>query len=428
MAGFSIEKGDLCATVPGYTGTNANLIACYQLLGPSILRIGGNTVDFGIWDPTDADEVPNYGVLPATVDALAAFLKATGWKAIYGMDMARSTPALAAAEAAYAAKSLGSSLLAFEIGNEPEMYGGLPGFPNPFTNTEFNADWVQFADAIRASVPGTPLSGAAVPGDEPLLLGWTIPFADAEGSLISVLTEHHYDNPSVPSDLLTPNPTLASDVQKLVAAAQANDVSGGFRIAETNTHAGGGVAGVSDTFASTLWSIDYLMIAAMNGCVGLNFHGGSYGTVGGPGFKYTAISVTNGVVDGIHPLYYGLLLVSLAGTGNFVPVTWNGIGTYNIAAYAIRRADGSTALIVNNKETAITLNAEISLGTTATHAVPTSVTSPGGLAATSGVLIGGAEVGIDGSWTPVAATPLTVTAGKFAISVPPLTATLFICS
>jgi hypothetical protein len=418
MVGFSIEKGNFCAA-PVYTGTNTNMINCFKRLGNGILRIGGNTVDFGIWDPADVSEGANYGVLPASIDGLAAFLKATGWQVIYGVDMDRSTPALAAAEAAYAAKALGSSLLAIEIGNEPEMYGS-PNFPTPFTFAEFNAAWTKFAAAIRAAVPGVPLSGAAVPGDEPLITGWTIPFANAQGKTIQILTEHHYENnPATPAALLTPNANLPFDVQRLVAAANANGISGGFRIAETNSHAGGGLAGVSDTYASALWSIDYVMRAAQNGCAGLNFHGGAH-------FIYTAISDLKGVVDGIHPLYYGLMLVTLAGTGNFVPVALNTSVPLNVTAYAIRRSDGTTALIINNKETTTALAAEVTLSAAVSYVIPTSVTSPGGLAATSGVTIGGAPVGLDGSWPHPVADPFAFGI-TFPANVPPLTATLYIC-
>jgi hypothetical protein len=59
---------------------------------------------------------------PAAIDHLAGFLKATGWNAIFGLKLGTGTPERAAEESAYVARTLGSRLLYFQIGNEPEYY------------------------------------------------------------------------------------------------------------------------------------------------------------------------------------------------------------------------------------------------------------------------------------------------------------------
>jgi hypothetical protein len=56
------------------------------------------------------------------VDNLAGFIALTNWKVLYGVNLATSTPALAAAEVAYVQSKLGSGLIGFGIGNEPDEY------------------------------------------------------------------------------------------------------------------------------------------------------------------------------------------------------------------------------------------------------------------------------------------------------------------
>jgi hypothetical protein len=128
FAGLSYDK--LSMTLPRFTLENAELIGMFRTLGRSLLRIGGNSVDLMHWTPDGAGQTSGQ-IAPSDIDALAAFLDATGWTALYSVNLATSTPAAAAAEAAYAAKSLGSSLYGIEFGNEPNQYGAAGYFPRP---------------------------------------------------------------------------------------------------------------------------------------------------------------------------------------------------------------------------------------------------------------------------------------------------------
>ena len=58
---------------------------------------------------------------PVAIDRLAGFLDATEWQVIYGLNLGTGTPARDAEEASYVAKTLGSRLLFFQIGNEPSF-------------------------------------------------------------------------------------------------------------------------------------------------------------------------------------------------------------------------------------------------------------------------------------------------------------------
>jgi hypothetical protein len=153
-AGFSFEKSHLSDGF--FTGTHASLIAMLKLLGPGVVRIGADDVNNSVWVPSatfvkPGTTSPNVGT--AEVDALADFLTATGWKAIYAVNMrGSSTPDTAVTELKYVIPKLGASLQAVEIGNELNLY--------PISNAQ--SVWHNFATAIRQNFPTMLIAG---PGD-----------------------------------------------------------------------------------------------------------------------------------------------------------------------------------------------------------------------------------------------------------------------
>ena len=144
FTGLSYEKSSLYE--PLFTGTNSDLIGLFKLIAPGVLRIGGNSVDETIWVQDGPGQVKGH-VSPPDVQALAAFIKAAGWKVIYGVNLGGSatgvqTPALAAAEANYASQQLGSALLGIEIGNECDLYGNAGSYyAGNWSLSQFVALW-----------------------------------------------------------------------------------------------------------------------------------------------------------------------------------------------------------------------------------------------------------------------------------------------
>ncbi|BAM88102.1 putative lipoprotein [Bradyrhizobium oligotrophicum S58] len=111
FVGLSYEKDKL--RQPMFTPGNDDLLGLYRLLGPGVLRIGANAVDRCAW----LGGVPGLAPIQSEmVDALTAFAKQADWQVIYGINLANNTTARAAAEASYAARALGDTLSAFEIG------------------------------------------------------------------------------------------------------------------------------------------------------------------------------------------------------------------------------------------------------------------------------------------------------------------------
>jgi len=390
FCGLSYEKSSFAK--PLFSASNSDLVGLFNRLGKSWLRIGGNSVDKTTWTPGGAGLTAGE-VAPADVDNLAAFLKATGWSVLYGVNLGQSTPALAAAEITYAQKSLGSSLAGIEIGNEPDLYGGNY-FPKPWTYAEYIALWQSFADAILAAVPNAPLTGPTLASPSNIET-WTVPFAQTEAKAINLLTQHYYRGngqsaSSTIADLLSPDASLVSMLSNLAAISSGSGLP--FRLAETNSFYNGGASGVSDSYASALWVIDHLFHIALGGAVGANFHGGGNGT------GYTPIADNNGQVVEARPEFYGMQLFTLAGQGTLQQTSVDANGL-NVTAYTVKPSAGGLSLIVVNKDATNNLSLTIDCGQAVSSATLSLMTCLS-LASTTGVTIQGSPINPDGSFTP----------------------------
>ena len=423
FAGFSFEKTHM--TDGFFTATNLPLIALFKLLGPGIVRIGANDVDDSTWVPTAtpvAGGNTSTNVGTADVDALAGFLAATGWKAIYGVSM-KTAVAPSVAESVYAAGKLGASLHSIEIGNEINFFTSLP----PTT-------WESFETAIRAAVPGVPLAGPASGGGSES--SYTIPFVNDEKSKLVLVTDHYYkgassSNPTI-ANMLMLDPNVATYSKELAAAAQTDDIADGFRWGEMNSYSGHGAAGVSDVFASALWGIDFMLTTAEYGSTGVNFHGGGQNMDGNScpngvssctkPFRYSPIDEVNAQVTAAAPLYYGMLLVARCGAGTMFTTTATA-GSLNFTAYAIGQSDGSTNVVLVNKDATNGVDAQVTLGSPVASASAVYLRAPS-LASTSGVTLADDGVSPTGAWIPKAPYALTTTANGVAVTVPPASAAL----
>jgi hypothetical protein len=415
FAGLSYEKAHLAAGF--FTGSNAPLIAMFDLLGPSVLRIGGNTVDQTNWTPAGAGHTAGQIAKP-DVDALAAFVKAAGWTVIYGINMKTSTATVAADEAAYAANALGSSLYGLEIGNEVDLYTSTAASPT-WSYANFKAQWEAFASAIRARTPNAPLTGPASANSNGLR-NYGVPFARDEGAKINLLTQHYYraNGQSATSTidlLLAPDPNLTAMLSMLAATTAADHIAGS-RMAETNSFYNGGANGVSDSYGTALWAIDFLFTNARYGSSGVNFHGGD----NTPG--YTPIADANGAVVEARPDFYGIVFFTLAGAGTLYDANLT-VANVALSAYALGAADGSTSVVLVNKSRTTSVLATIDLGRPATVANVTRLAGPT-LESTSGVTLAGAPITPIGTWTPAPLPVVPVAGSMLEIDLPAASAVL----
>ena len=129
-----------------------------------------------------------------------------------------------------------------------------------------------------------------------------------------------------------------------------------FYVGEANSIVGGGQIGVSNTFVSALWVIDFLFSFAAAGADGVNINCG--GTDDSNHSHYhpfvtTGISGPNSGHPEVRPLYYGMLLFSQA-TATTSASGSNGARLINVSTTGRLYAGGIKSWAVNaGKETRV---------------------------------------------------------------------------
>jgi hypothetical protein len=426
FCGLSYEKDK----IEGYffDSTNTALINMFGQIAPAVLRIGGNSSDITCWGGI-SNSTP---ITTAEVDRFAGFIKALpgNWRVIYGINMSVNSPTNCAAEAAYVANALGSRLLGFEIGNEPDLYYGNGIRSTNFTYAQYLSQWQALAAGITNTVPGWAITNAGSgwvltgPAAAYNTEGYTVPFAQTEAGVISMSTQHYYlGNGEAPSAtiqfLLQPDPTVPGTVSNIVTAA---NPPLGFRMDECGSFYSdlpdnGGAPGVSDAYGSALWTLDFMFTCALNGSQGVNFHGG------GDAAGYTPIADNGTSVEQARPEFYGLKMFSLVSQGGILPAGLSLGSNINFSAYGVRRANGGISAVLINKETNDSVQVAMNLGSLVTMAQWIELTGPD-LSSTNGYTIGGATINADGSWSGGVESVSPATDGQLTVTVPPITAIL----
>lgn len=375
------------------------LIKQFRALSPrGVLRLGGNTSDVGWWKPTPASTQPPlppnvvasvepgtrpfqqlaYAVTPEAVHNLRAFLDATGWTAIFGINLGTNTPERGAEQAVAVAQILGAKLEFFQLGNEPDLFDRRFRDKTTWNADRFLDDWLAMANAIRARVPSARFGLPDTAGEHV----WSDTVAQRLSALkpgtglgtrpnIAALTHHYYFGgpPSSPDvnipRLLRPDPKVARVAG--ITQANARQLGCPYRMTEGNTCYQGGRPNVSDVFAAALWAADYALFLAAHGYAGINLHGGGGKAVGNslggrlpgealltPGEPphprpfYTPIANLNGQYIA-EPDYYGLLFAGQFAGATMVPVDFDP-GPVNATAYAAKLPTGQPAVAIINKD------------------------------------------------------------------------------
>jgi hypothetical protein len=394
FAGFSYEKEVVGADM--FDPANTSLVALFKLLGPSSLRIGGNTVDLDSWSPGGAGGKAGT-TSQADVDKLAAFLQETGWTTMYGVRLKGGSASSAAAEATYVASKLGSSLQCFEIGNEPDFYTTTSGYESSFNS---------FYSAITSAVPGAKFDGPGASDHNP---GWASPFASNEKSKLLMVSTHMYigDGASGSMSSMLGSTGGGGKLGSAASAIQSGKSAGVQlgRISETNSFFHGGTAGVSNSQGAALWSLDYMYLAASHNNDGINFHGGT--STQFP-LHYSPIQFSGIHPTGVQGVFMGELLWSMAGTGPLHSASVS--GGSSVTAWGI----GNNVIVVNEGSSAIA--ATITLPASATSVLE-YIETAGSISATSGFTIAGSGVSATGAFNP---SPYTypVTGNKVVVGVP----------
>jgi len=191
--------------------------------------------------------------------------------------------------------------------------------------------------------------------------------------------------------------------QKLYESFVPMAISNGlpYRLEEVNNYFNGGATNVSNTFAASLWGLDFMYWWAEHQAAGLNFHTGDRVAAGNTLLpsKYTAFfSTTNGYI--VRPLGYGIKAFDLGGHGRFVPMKISGAENLNVRAHAVLGADKNIYVtLINNEHGDSRKDIQVTIALPAASAEAVSLTAPNGdVSATSGITLGGGEITSDGSW------------------------------
>jgi hypothetical protein len=426
-----------------FSARNADLIAYFRALSPrGILRIGGNTSDFAVWSEyrgeLPAEESAGGGkpkrrftITPAQIEDLADFVRATGWRLIFGANLKIDRPNMAAQLVSEVHRRVGDALLAVQIGNEPAFFKHADG--KRYTFAEYLAQWRRHAQAIRKAVPGVAFAGPDVALDT----GWVLQMAETGD--VAALTEHYYrggaeDATTSIADLLSGDAKFLGEVARIAAVADRRKLP--FYLSEANSYYNGGKLGVSNTLASALWGGDFTLACAQAGASGVQFHGGPLGALeisldrvrnptpgegdykqrlDGISGRYTAIAGDAGAGFYARPLYYGMLLAQQFAGARFVETTLVAKGA-NLSAYAA--GQGTRRVIaVFNKDFARDVQLRIALGVAAKSAQVWRLSAPA-IDNVHDVTLAGAEVDAHGAWASKQVERLTVAGAIVNLRVP----------
>jgi hypothetical protein len=396
--GLSYEAKALASS--SFDPAQGNLLRLLRDLGRGNLRIGGNTVDRDVFWQPNGEPLPPWAIAaltPAAIGRLATLTRESGWNAELAVNLGHLDAAAIANESQLAASAIGPRLRALECGNEPDLYA-RNGLRTPtYGFAQYMADFETCAGAIAGA--------AVIAGPDTATGAFMTDFVAAEAAKLSTVTTHMYplSNCNGPNgtvtDLLAPA-TDAKEVSRVASPLRAARAAGlPLRIDETNSASCGGIHGVSDTLGAALWAADMAMLLAGQGVVGVNLHGGIglCAPVAGtakPNF-YTPLCAATpadaqaGVLTA-QPLFYGLLLVHLLGSGELMPVQVD--SAQNLTGYAVRGADGRTrVLLIDKDETGKSVNVSLRAGLTDGEAQVVRLTGKA-LASADGIAIQGARV------------------------------------
>jgi hypothetical protein len=364
-----------------------------------VIRIGGNSSD----RPSLRKGLT---IHRAHIEHLAAFLSATGWQLIYGLDLGSGKAEQVAAEAEMVARIVGPKLLAFQFGNEPDLFRQDIRKSN-YNPADYIAEWREFLKAVRTRVPGAPLAGPDIAFDT----SWLAPFIHAFGSEVVFLTCHYYSEGPASSTSVTMERMLGSGeaLAGIIDSVAGYTAGSGLkvRMAESNSVYGGGKPGISDTLGAALWGVDVMFTLAEARWLGINFHGGGSG-------PYSPIVQTASGAFEPKPLYYAMLLFAYAGRGSLVPIHTRGTRPW-LRAFAVRGTGGEHRVILVNTDFA--QNEHVRVATTGQKATILRLIAHSAKSK-SGLTFGGASVGPNGDWAPRVAQSVTLKADRFVVEVP----------
>jgi hypothetical protein len=404
-----------------------------------VLRIGGDSTDWTWW-PVPHMATPGgvkFSLNKTWLQVASTLAKTLGARLILGINFEADSGRVAAAESQALVNGIGRAQIeALELGNEPELYAAFPwyklpngqhvrGRPPSYDYSDFIHDFANISHSIPHDVTlAGPSTGSSI---------W-IPVLGqflAANRQVGLATLHRYPlkhcsaatRVTIPEILSSTSSTgLAQSVAGAVASARAHGIP--LRVDEMSAISCGGVQGVSDSFATALWSLDALFAMARVGVDGVNMQ-----TAPGSFNELFAVAQAGRTWEAsVRPAYYGLMMFALAAPAGSSLLKLSGSAGTDVNAWATRATDGDVRVVLINDDTAHAHTITIRLPPLAGPAALERLQAPSA-SATGGVTLAGQSFGSEtttGNLTGTSTLALVPPSGanEYVITVPAASAAL----
>jgi hypothetical protein len=390
---------------------------------PVTLRIGG-------WSSNEISRAGVFAHAPTahTVDwsswfgAVGHLVRDAQLRLILGLNLPLRSPAVAAQLARRTLHAFPArSIVAFELGNEPDLFSKRQSFLFGFTPSEYVAEARRYAARLAIVAPRIPLAGPATAEPRGNWLRTVV--AHARVSRISELTVHRY--PFIDCPQARPQPTVLRYLSSAASDGFANALIGAaviarhahipLRVSELGDSACAGVEGVTDTFATALWSADALFSMLARGVASVNVHvrvGTFNSPLSPPGRVLTAL-----------PMMYGMILFdrTIGRGGRVVEASISARAAVALKAWVVRTERVTRMLLINKGGRPV--RAWVALKARRLATVE-RLLAPSPFART-GVTLAGQTLGDAGMWQGARVTSITrPRGGRYTISIPAYSAAL----
>jgi hypothetical protein len=396
-----------------------------------VLRIGGDSTDWTWWPAPHMARPPGvkYSLNNTWLQVASTLAKSLGARLILGVNLEADSGGVAAAEAHAFIGGIGRGHIdALELGNEPELYAAFPwyklpdgvhvrGRPPSYDYASFITDYAH----ISRSIP----SGVTLAGPSTGAPKWIPQLGQflAGNRRVGLLTVHRYPLKHCTASARVTIPEILSSASSIglaesVAGAVANARARGVpvRVDEMSAITCGGVQGVSDSFATALWSLNALFAMARVGVSGVNMQ-----TMPGSFNELFNVAETNGTWQAsVRPAYYGLMMFAEVAPPGSRLLKIAGAAGQGLTPWATRAPDGDVRVLLVNDSTTSARTVAVTVPFTGPAALERLQAPSAG--ATSGVTLGGQSFGAETSTgVPSGASTLaaiTPSAGKYVVTLP----------
>lgn len=343
FAGFGIEPSQLFYFTGGEEPNDLSFNLINNLANytgsPPHIRLGGNTQDYHIYDEdntewrirSNPDSTGNGTIASDSRIIGPRFFEAMnrmpeGTPVTWGLNLAYDAPDYIDQITTMAEQVLSRctnlNVTSFEIGNEPDLYGQNGFRKGSWSGSQYAEQWLERAAAIYEKVlkPNNLPSNMFEPGATAFTTSTSFEIEklvddgineqanNSDNSYVYAWNQHNYyyfiditKYPITLEDLMNWKTTESRIGSWSDQLTQAEDTSLPFVLREMAVVGPLGLEGISNTFASALWTLNFLLYAATLNISSVQFHmtADSNSSAWQPTEKY-------GRKPFVRPLYYGL--------------------------------------------------------------------------------------------------------------------------